>query len=371
VRRALAIAAALGLLAAACSGTGGSGRAVESSRRRAAPAQGSLTAPTSIVQLGDSVASGEGTLYGYTYDPHTREWTGGNIDAPWPPPYPLCHDSPYAYGNVVSKYFGATFHQFACTGATFANGISAPQTSGSTTLRPAQFGNWATQSDLNAEYDAAEPDLVLVTLGADDLQFVAIVEACIENGYEHYFDLAKLQCTAKNPGTTIQTDYFDFLPTLKKNYATIVDWIEARAKANHVPSPKIVFTNYANPLPPNGRKCPDTSYLSPAQTRYLSSLVTRIDGTITSAIDALDDPNVAVADLSQAYSPQGVSHIWCTDAPWAYGLSIYHLYDPSSFESQAPFHPTPDGQNSIATFVIGAAKKFFTAQLVPPSTRPS
>lgn len=363
----------MGLVAAACSGSGAD--RVDSrdrgGRTSTVPRASTAAVPTSIVQLGDSVASGEGTLYGYTYDASSQEWTGGNVDAPWPPPYPLCHDSPAAYGNVVARYFGATFHQFACTGATFANGVSTAQTTGSTTLRPAQFGNWATQANLNAAYDAAKPDFVLVTLGADDLQFVPIVEACIENGYEHYFDLAKLQCTAKNPGSTIQTDFFDFIPTRKQNYGTIVSWIEARAKANNVPTPKIVFTNYADPLPPNGQKCPDTSYLYPKQTRYLSSIVSQLDQTILSTINALDDPNVAVADISQAYSPQGVSHLWCTDAPWAYGLSIYHLYDPSSFESQAPFHPTPDGQNSIAAHVVGAARQFFTAPLVPPSTRPS
>jgi lysophospholipase L1-like esterase len=363
------VAAVVAVLAAACSGGGSGDRAVDSrSRPVTKPRATPSGAPTSIVQLGDSIASGEGTLYGYTYDPHSQEWTGGNIDATWPPPYPLCHDSPDAYGNVVARTFGATFTQFACTGAQFANGFSTAETSDGTQLRPAEFGNWSTQTELNAAYDAAKPDLVLVTLGADDLQFVPIVEACIENGYEYYFDLASLQCTAKNPGSTIQSDYFGFLPTLKKNYGTIVSWIEARAKANNVPVPKIVFTNYADPLPPNGQKCPDTSYLYPAQVRYLSSLVTQLDQTILSTINGLKDPNVAVADISQAYSPQGVSHSWCTADPWAYGLSIYHVYDPSSFDSQAPFHPTPDGQNSIAAYVIGTARQFFAAPALVPTT---
>jgi len=59
-----------------------------------------------------------------------------------------------------------------------------------TTLRPAEFGDWSTKSDLNADYDAAKPDLTLVTLGADDVQFVAIVEACIENAYQYYLNVA-------------------------------------------------------------------------------------------------------------------------------------------------------------------------------------
>jgi hypothetical protein len=32
------------------------------------------------VQLGDSIASGEGTLYGYTYDTKTKSWTGGDVN---------------------------------------------------------------------------------------------------------------------------------------------------------------------------------------------------------------------------------------------------------------------------------------------------
>jgi lysophospholipase L1-like esterase len=310
----------------------------------------------SIVQLGDSIASGEGTLYGYRYDAHSQEWTGGDLDVVWPGPYPLCHDSPDAYGNVVAGYFDADFQQFACTGATFAAGISAPETDRGTVLRPAQFGDWTNKTDLNAEYDAAEPDVVLVTLGADDLHFVSIVEACIENGYEYAFDLADLACTSTNPGSTIQTDFFDFLPTLRANYATLVEWIADRAAANGVAPPKVVITNYANPLPADGAKCPDTSWLYPEQTEYLSSLVDELNGVISETVQGLG-PDVGFADISTAYDPQGVSHIWCTDAPWAYGLSIYKVTHPGSFESQAPFHPTPQGQESIAAHVVPVVRK--------------
>jgi lysophospholipase L1-like esterase len=361
--RASALVAAVMLVAAAACGANERDVTLDAPRGGESPAP--TAPPTSIVQLGDSIASGEGTLYGYTYDTSSQEWTGGNIDAPWPPPYPLCHDSPDAYGNVVARNFDATFTQFACTGATFAEGISAPETSDGTQMRPAQFGNWDTQQDLNAEYDAARPDVVLVTLGADDLQFVAIVEACIKNGYEHYFDSSvKLQCTEANPGSTIEQDFFDFLPTLEENYGTLVTWIEKRAQANNVPVPKIVFTNYANPLPPSGTKCPDTSWLYKKQTQYLSSLVGELNQKIEAAIEGLDNPDVALADISGAYSPAGSSHIWCTDDPWAYGLSIYHMYDPDSFDSQAPFHPTPDGQNSIAEHVIPVVSKLHD---LPPS----
>ncbi|MEX2253955.1 MAG: SGNH/GDSL hydrolase family protein [Acidimicrobiia bacterium] len=315
--------------------------------------------PMSIVQLGDSVAAGEGTLYGYTYDTSSREWTGGNLDATWPGPHPLCHDSPDAYGNRVAAHFGAELTQLACTGATFDNGIAKPEVSDGTTYSPAQFGDWAKQTDLNARYDAAKPDLVLVTLGADDLNFHGVVEECIKNGYEYFLDLADLACTSKNPGSTIKQDVFDVLPQLADNYATLVAWIGQRAKANDQPTPKIVFTNYADPLPPNGAKCPDTSYLYPKQTRYLVKLVSMLNARIESAIDGIDDAGVALADISSAYTPRGVSHRWCSDDPWSYGLSIIRVTDPFSFESQAPFHPTPAGQESIAELVVPAVAKLF------------
>jgi GDSL-like Lipase/Acylhydrolase family len=312
--------------------------------------------PHSIVQLGDSVASGEGTLYGYTYDTKSREWTGGDLDAAWPGPYPRCHDSPDAYGAHVAAELGATFTQFACSGATFTDGIAAAQVSDGEQDRPAQFGNWDTKAELNAAYDAAQPDLVLVTFGADDTQFHAIVQSCIENGYESSFHVADLQCVAGNPGPTIQSDFVDALPQLQQHYRALAQWTAARAAADHVPRPRVIFTTYPDPLPPKGAKCPDSSWLYPKQTRYLSSLVRRTNRTIRATVAAIDDPKVSVADVANAYVPNGQDHRWCSKDPWAYGLSILHVYEPSSFDSQAPFHPTPEGQASIAAIVLRAVR---------------
>jgi lysophospholipase L1-like esterase len=324
------------------------------------------------VQLGDSIASGEGTLYGYTYDQESAEWTGGDINHKWPLPYPLCHVSPDAYGNKVASSFGATFNQFACTGATFEQGISgAPVDSDGATQRPPEFGNWATKTELNGEYDSAKPDLVLVTLGADDVAFSDIVEACVKNGYEYYVDYADEECIADNPGSTVQQDFFDRLPTVKKSYATLVSWIEARAKANDVPVPNIVFTNYANPLPDQGVKCNDTYYLYPEQVQYLEGLLQQMNAMIEKTIEGLGKKNVAVADISKAYQPQGVDHRWCSDDPWAYGLSIFDVWHPSSFDSKAPFHPTPAGQAAIAELVIPTVARLFNSALPYDTTTTS
>jgi lysophospholipase L1-like esterase len=312
--------------------------------------------PLSIVQLGDSVASGEGTLYGYSYNQASSTWTGGNLNVTWPGPYPLCHDSPDAYGQVLAKDLNADFHQFACTGSTFGNGIAGPRVDKGyiydTKLRPAEFGNWDTRKDLNDDYTSARPDLDLVTLGADDVQFVSVVEACIQNGYEYYWDIEALQCTSSNPGATVTQDFDDALPRLAENYKTLVSWIEARGHADGK-VPKVVFTNYYDPLPPGGKQCPDSNYLYPDQITFLSSLVTKLDKLIDDTIGGLHDSNVVVANISDVLK----GHEWCTSDPWAYGLSIYSVTDPLSFKSQAPFHPTPTGQAAIANAVEPVVRK--------------
>jgi lysophospholipase L1-like esterase len=70
-----------------------------------------------------------------------------------------------------------------------------------------------------------------------------------------------MHCVDHNPGSTIETDFLNAVQTLEQNYETLVTWIKKRAQANNVPEPKVVFTNYPNPLPPDGTKCPDTNYL--------------------------------------------------------------------------------------------------------------
>jgi lysophospholipase L1-like esterase len=335
----IAALVAVGLVTAACS-----------SSPTAAPSP-----PRSIVQLGDSVASGEGTLYGYTYDRTTQRWTGGNIDAVWPGPYPLCHDSPDAYGHVLAGQYQAHFAQFACTGSTFANGITAPRTYAGITYRPAQFGNLTTRNDINAAYDAARPDLVLVTRGADDVQFSPVVRACVINQLAHaLLPSTALQCTAANPGSTVQADALTKLPTLIDNLKTLARWINQRGAADHH-VPKVVFTSYFDPFPTEGTSCPDSALLAPAQVTYLSTLLQQLNVDIVRTITGLHLSNVGVVDLASAFD----GHRWCSTDPWDYGLSIISLSNPSSLLSQAPFHPTPRGQQQIATLVKPVVNRLF------------
>jgi len=85
-----------------------------------------------------------------------------------------------------------------------------------------------------------------------------------------------------------------------------------------------------------------------------------VNTSITTTISGLNDTSVALADISRAMTgSDDASHRWCTDDPWAYGLSIYSGYDPANWTSLAPFHPTPDGQRRIAQLVIPVLDSLF------------
>lgn len=303
----------------------------------------------SIVALGDSIASGEGINYGFQYAskplPH---WYGGNPNPTWNGPYQLCHQSSLAYGDLVAAHLDATFTNLACTGSTYENGIVGPRYNTTSTgsvihYAPAQFGNWETRQNLNAAYTAAHPSLVLVTFGADDVHFVNVIESCVAASITD-----SNQCTAADPGPTIQNDVLNHLGTLKTDYRSLVSAIQARGAASRPRKvPYIVFTTYANPLPAPGTDlsvaaCPDAAHLTAAQTAYLTTLLLKVDATLVSAVSKI--PGVSVANIDNALA----GHRLCSPDPWAYGPSIL-LTDHSA---NAPYHPTPQGQRAIASVVL-------------------
>ncbi len=392
--RSIAVAGVLALLVAGCSSSS------SSSSQPTYPPIGS------IVVMGDSVASGEGIAYDYKYEhrPVLPTWSKGVADPKWLGPYPDCHQSGKAYGNLVANSRQANLTMLACTGGGYPAGIVTPEVAllpseKTANFGPPQFGDWATQTDLNALYDAADPDLVLITLGADDIGFAKIFVYCIAatlavtpeavqqlkdleavkdkterkkgidrlfadvtGAYDEYKDLDKLQsaldqkrqqfqaagtpypCTAGDPSEFVKTTFTDELPPLAKDYADFVQAIVARGERDGK-VPNIVFTTYYNPLPAPGAdltitKCPDALGLSAEQFSYLGDLLGQLNGLILREIPLT---GAKVADVTKVME----GHQWCDKDPWDYGMSIL-LRDKTSL---APFHPTPTGQSHIADLV--------------------
>ena len=352
------------LLAAACGG--GSD----------APSEPGAGAPLSVVVLGDSIASGEGINYGYIYyTGHPNEWYGGVINPVWQGDHQLCHDSALAYGDVLAPMIGATLTKFACTGSTYENGIVFDRRYDGNLYRPAQFGNWLGMTNLNAAYDAAKPDVVIITLGADDVSFADIFIFCAI-GYTDPAQVAALAnapdrsrrlradfvkrfptieawtnrlpratsssyCTAANPGSGVLSLFWDPINSgqIAGNYKNLVAAIKARgAQAGKVP--RIIFTTYHQPLPgpEQSIECLDLGDLSRDEIDYLITLENTLKTTLITAVSGLD--GVSVADISGVV----MGHEFCTSDPWTYGVSLLRWND----ASLAPFHPIPQGQAAIA-----------------------
>jgi YVTN family beta-propeller protein len=323
---------------------------------------GEFNFPGTVVELGDSIAAGEGTLDGFSYSPASPNglWGGGVANAPGIGLYPDCHDSPYAYGQVLSDALGVNFVNLACTGASYAEGIIGPEVFdhalGPNVTVPAQFPSSA--------YDEAQPDAVVMTYGADDVQFSSIVKACIASDVSIAGDTSvgtpppAPECVASNPGSTIETDFFDELPALPADDRHIVSAIKSRGDEASPPRvPKIIFTDYMDPFPASGT-CNDTWPLTEAQVSYLNTLVAALNSSIEADVNFLDDPDVSFADISGALT----GHTWCTSEPWDYGLSISTgggqlgnflsgAIGSGYASSDAPFHPTPAGQDAVAALV--------------------
>lgn len=336
--------------------------------------------PSSIVVLGDSLASGEGINYGYTYSTgFPNHWTGGTTNPTWAGEYQLCHQSLQAYGDLVATAFDADLATFACTGSTYDNGIAFDRRAGGQLYRPAQFGDWLSMRQLNAAYDAAKPDTVIVTLGADDVHFVDILTFCATgytledaeevetigalrdpgariraNFVEKYPTLEALSgrplrsessyCTAANPGTVIESEFWDPINSgeIAAHYIDLVTAIRARGqRAGKVP--RIVFTTYHNPLPGPSQsiECLDLGDLTRAEINYTRTLIGTLNDLLKDTVAGL--PGVSVADISHSLD----GHEFCTSDPWTYGLTVLAL----DTSSNAPFHPTPAGQQAIAAIV--------------------
>ena len=101
------------------------------------------------------------------------------------------------------------------------------------------------------------------------------------------------------------------------HYKSLIAAIKARgAAAGKVP--RIIFTTYHQPLPGPAQSddCLDMGDIVRDETNYLISLQNTLKATLIAAVSGID--GVSIADISGVL--QG--HEYCTQNPWAYGLSV-------------------------------------------------
>lgn len=319
----------------------------------APPAAARATEVRSVVVLGDSVAAGEGARDGYVYRARSLlpVWSSP-VRAPVAD---ACGRSTGAYGTRVARALGADLTNLACSGASFERGIV-----------------------LDERFDAAQPDLVLVTAGANSVAFERAYAYCVlaARGVPDA-DAARIVrsatvgdalvtalvlaarralgypstggapgCTEEAPGAYLRATVIDRAATVGREARALAAAIRARgATVGRVPD--VVFTTYPDPLPESASSfaaCPDGAGLGPDQLAYMHDAFATLNAALRDALT--DVPGVRVVDPDPAFA----SHRWCSREPWVHGPSIL-VGDPSS---RAPFHPTAAGQRAIADAVLAS-----------------
>lgn len=319
----------------------------------AAPPQKQL----SYVALGDSVAAGEGISYGWTWD--GKKWVGPATPNPiWEPSSDLsaanqdCHRSSAAYPALVAAAKNYKLTHLACTGTSAEKGVLGYQLfTDPSTIVQAQLGTLDhSSSPPSAVFQDAVPDVISLTLGADDVMFTNIVERCYS---------PNTTCDSKAFKKEVQSR----LSVQKADLALVLKELDSEASflGKH---PIVVVTDYYDPFPDQGIDCIDTNAakktigITKNERSLLKSWLANLNANINTVIQAgvPTNANVDLRFVELADTPTSTNvmagHQFCSSDPWVYGPSID--YSPLQVRNPAPFHPTSAGQTAISARIISA-----------------
>lgn len=300
-----------------------------------------------ITALGDSVSAGEGIGYGYEWDNGDERWKDRNgSSAFWDVSYgqPIgCHQSDAAHPRALAALTGASLREhLSCTGATYNEGIAGIQPTDGVT-QP-QVGGFIPGPAINPAYQASEPDLVTLSLGANDIEFANVVTTC-------FYPLAQVVLggcggNIDEAEDRISDGYVrDRYANAYRQIQNVGDLVGKR--------PLVLHTQYINPFPTSGQDN-DCFDIEGGWTSGFSR------DEINAMIEGLRDLNALIA--SEAAKADGVvsvpvssafkDHTFCSDDPWVFGMDtaidLRGDFSAIDVKTSAPFHPTARGQLELA-----------------------
>jgi hypothetical protein len=274
----------------------------------------------SYVALGDSVVAGEGINYGWHWD--GLSWVETNSTPTWETAGNFasggyarsnCHRSKSSYPSLVANNKNFKLLQVGCTGASAPNGILSAESFGSAGNVAAQLGNSIGTSPYeSADYVNAAPDVVTLTVGADDIHFKSVLEGC--------YGKDNPDCNSTITDATIRSDLISEASGLRDVLQEIVT---LGGKTNKIPH--VYVTGYYDPFPVSypGTGCKDiypsvtfNAGLTSDEMSFLKSKLADLNSNI-SAVAALFS-NVTYVDISNVL----LGHQMCNSDPWVYGASI-------------------------------------------------
>jgi lysophospholipase L1-like esterase len=239
------------------------------------------------VALGDSVAAGDGLE------------TASDTTA--------CYRYQEGYPALVAQENNFELTNLSCTGATIAVGVSGPQTVNNLLL-PAQFTALST---------VQKPELITITVGANDLAWSGILTACYTSTCDNNTNAAHLVAATV---------------AYRKNLAAALASIDALYKKQ---PPHVIVTTYYDVFAPDYKACNSTSGISASESIWWRQQEKLFDTAIAETTAEFSFASLARIDFS--------GHELCSADPWVQGLS-----------AKAPFHPTDGGQKVIAQAISKA-----------------
>jgi len=234
------------------------------------------------VVMGDSTAAGAGL-------PWVAHASATDI---------ACGRSSQSYAVDLARVNGWKALNLACDSATIAHGLLGPQQQGTQRIPP----------QIDFVKQVKDPAVVIVSVGADDLQWSAILEYCA----------ATTQCDSRASNAYFQQKLAQFS----------TDYLQLLIQLGSLPShPQVIINRYYDPF---------GSDLSCVTQR---GLTTAKVSTIQTWLVALNQVLAKGAAQFGFLSPQPsfAGHTLCSPLPYVQGLG-----------DAAPFHPTAPGQLAIA-----------------------
>jgi hypothetical protein len=230
-----------------------------------------------------------------------------------------CGRSADSYAADLSGVNGWKVLNLACDSATITKGLLGPQVRGGVTLPP----------QLAEAQRATRASVIIVSVGADDLNWSAVVRYC--------------SITPNCNDRATQAYFQQQLASFSKNYLDLLSRLAA------LPAhPQVIINRYYNPFG-NQPGCLSRDGLTPANLT-----------TLTSRLDTLNEVLAQGAAEFRFLSPQPDfnGHEICTPQPYVQGPG-----------AAAPFHPTTAGQLAIALADQAALEQ--PAQVLPHQLFPS
>jgi uncharacterized delta-60 repeat protein len=296
--------------------------------------------PVSYAALGDSVAAGEGIGYGFEWD--RNHWTRSGGPAVWSETYvdERCHQSARAAPRGVAEELGLRLLHLACSGASASEGMLGDQ--------PIEGGP-AIPKQLGPRLEGAPPDVVSLSLGANDIKFKDEVETC-------YHKDPSVNCDTDQAKVSISGK----LSEQRAGLRLVLDEIRAIGERGSGKRPLVFLTEYYDPFPDDwDPDCIDI-HTSLAGTVGIGSIS---NGEFHYLKDGLDRLNVGLRQVAAHYDEVHVvpppaafrDHTYCSlNGPWVFGPSINVAEEFRT--SPIPFHPTAAGQAAIKDGLVYAMR---------------